>query len=160
MIVRPYWIKPRIGIIPRPRGRHWLDPEMQAIAAAGVNVVVSLLPESEAEELGLEREEEAAVRAGLRFFSFPIEDREVPDNLEQFNELLANLVELMAAGQRIGVHCRACIGRSSVLATSLLIRTGIPAATAWRRVELAREFPVPDTKEQREWVDKNIHPTG
>jgi protein-tyrosine phosphatase len=67
---------------------------------------------------------------------------------------------MMAAGQRVGIHCRACIGRASVVAVSLLIRSGLPAEKAWQKVEAARQFPVPDTKEQREWVDRSIGPAA
>jgi protein-tyrosine phosphatase len=160
MVVQPYWINTRLAIIPRPRGPELLDGEMLAIAKAAVNVVVSLLPESEASELGLAREEEAATQAGLRFLSFPIRDRGVPDDVAQFHALLANLAEMMAAGQRVGIHCRACVGRASVVAVSLLIRSGLPAEKAWQKVEAARQFPVPDTKEQREWVDRSIGPAA
>jgi uncharacterized protein (TIGR01244 family) len=159
-MIQPYWINTRLAIIPRPRGPELLDQDMLDAAKAGINVVVSLLPESEATELGLAREEEAATQAGLRFIGFPIADRGVPDNLEQFHALLANLAQMMAAGQRVGVHCRACIGRSSIVAASLLIRSGIPAERAWLKVEAARQFPVPDTREQRQWVDRNIGPAA
>jgi uncharacterized protein (TIGR01244 family) len=159
-MIQPYWINTRLAIIPRPRGPELLDQDMQDAGKAGINVIVSLLPESEAAELGLAREEEAATQAGLRFLSFPIRDREVPEDVAQFHALLANLAELMAAGQRVGIHCRACIGRSSVVAASLLIRSGIPAEKAWLKVEAARQFPVPDTREQREWVDRNIGPAA
>ena len=160
MTVQPYWITPRIAIIPRPRGRDWLPLEMEAAAAAGVNIVVSLLPEDEAEELGLAREEEAATQAGIGFFNSPIQDRGVPGDVAKFEALLESVAGLVASGKRVGMHCRACIGRSSVLAASLLIRSGVLAATAWKKIEAARQFPVPDTKEQREWVDTNIRPNA
>jgi protein-tyrosine phosphatase len=159
-MIHPYWINTRLAIIPRPRGPELLSQDMLDVGKAGINVIVSLLPEGEAAELGLAREEEAATQAGLRFFSFPIADRNVPDSPDKFHAMLANLAELMAAGQRVGVHCRACIGRSSVVAASLLIRAGLPAEKAWQKVEAARQFPVPDTREQREWVDRNVGPVA
>jgi protein-tyrosine phosphatase len=159
-MIQPFWINTRLAIVPRPRGPVLLDQEMLDMAKAAVNVVVSLLDESEAAELGLVREEEAATQAGLRFVRFPIADRGVPDDVQKFHALLANLVETMAAGQRVGIHCRACIGRSSVVAASVLIRSGLPAEKAWQKVEAARQFPVPDTREQREWVDRNVGPAA
>jgi protein-tyrosine phosphatase len=160
MSVQPYWINSRFAIIPRPRGSQMLDYEMQAVAKAGVNVVVSLLPEIEAAKLGLAREAEAAAQAGLDFVSFPIPDGELPADKEQFHVLLATVAEMLANGKRVGIHCRASIGRSSVAAASVLIRAGIPSATAWKKVEDARQFPVPDTQEQRDWVDQNISPAA
>ena len=80
----------------------------------------------------------------------------MPANLEGFNRFLDRLKSDIASRKRIGIHCRACIGRSSVAAVSLLIRNGIAPDEAWRLVEEARGFPVPDTPDQREWVDRNI----
>lgn len=160
MIAQPFWITPRLSIVPRPRGGDWLPMEMEALAKAGVGAVVSLLTDGEAVELGLSREEEAAVQAGLNFVRFPIADREVPEDLGDFNALLARLGELMAAGCRVGIHCRACIGRSSVVAASLMIRSGVSAGRAWDKIEAARGFPVPDTPQQREWVDGTIRPVA
>jgi protein-tyrosine phosphatase len=80
----------------------------------------------------------------------------VPGNNRQFQEFLTGLEEQIESGKKVGVHCRACIGRASVAAASLLIRSGVPATEAWHQVAVARGFPVPDTQEQRDWVDQNV----
>jgi protein-tyrosine phosphatase len=157
MVVEPYWINSQLAIVPGPRGGDWLDDEMSALRQAGVAVVVSMLEEPEARDLGLEREGAAAKQAGLAFVSYPIPDRGVP-KLQSFLEFLAGLEKELANGKRIGVHCRGCIGRSSVVAASLLIRSGIPVEDVWKRIEVARGCPVPDTMEQLEWVQRNIGP--
>lgn len=158
MIVEPYWITPQLAIVPRPRGGDWLDDEMLAMRQAGVDVVVSMIEPFEAQELGLAREEASATQAGMRFVSFPIQDRGTPPNIAQFNQFLTGLELALAEGKRIGVHCRGCIGRSSVVAASLLIRAGTPTAQAWDQIEAARGSPVPDTLEQLEWVAQHIGP--
>ena len=158
MVVRPYWITSALAIVPRPRGGDWLDDEMLALREAGIDVVVSMLEKSEAAEVGLEREEDAARNANLIFVNFAIPDRSVPVNAQQFEAFLNGLDQELGAGRRIGVHCRACIGRASVTTASLLIRSGVPAAEAWHQIESARGFPVPDTREQREWVDRYMRP--
>jgi protein-tyrosine phosphatase len=157
MIVEPYWINHELAIVPRPRGGDWLDDEMQALYKSGVHIVVSMLEEPEAKELGLDREGAAAADAGLGFISFPIPDRGVP-KLRQFDEFLVRLETELASGKRIGVHCRGCIGRASVVAASLLIRSGLSAEKAWNQIEVARGTPVPDTLEQLEWVGRNMRP--
>jgi protein-tyrosine phosphatase len=91
----------------------------------------------------------------MAFINFPIQDRGVPD-LQKFDQFLANLEKQLADSKRIGVHCRGCIGRASVVAASLLIRSGISAADASSQVEIARDAPVPDTLEQLEWVNRHI----
>jgi protein-tyrosine phosphatase len=158
MVVQPYWINQQLAIVPRPRGGDWLDDEMLAMRAAGVEIVVSMLEESEASELGLADEEGAAGRAGMQFINFAITDRSVPSNIVRFETFLFGLAQQIERGKRVGIHCRACIGRSSVAAASLLIRTGTPVELAWQQIENARGCPVPDTQEQRQWVDRNMKP--
>jgi protein-tyrosine phosphatase len=156
MIAHPYWITPQLAIIPRPRGEDWLDDEMKALRDAGIDVIVSMLEPYEAEQLGLDQEEQAAKRAGISLISFPIPDRNVPQDRQKFEAFLSGLEERISAGRRVGVHCRGCIGRSGVVTASLLIRSGIPAKDAWAQIAIARGYPVPDTAEQEAWVNHNI----
>jgi protein-tyrosine phosphatase len=158
MVIEPYWINHQLAIVPRPQGRHSLDDEMRALREAGVDVVVSMLQESEAVAVGLGSEGAAAARAGVEFIQFAIADRGVATDIPQFAEFLADLEGRLAQGKRIGIHCYGCIGRSPVVAASLLIRSGIPANEAWNQIENARGSPVPDTREQLEWVAHNIRP--
>jgi protein-tyrosine phosphatase len=157
-VASPYWINDQLAIVPRPRGGDWLDDEMSALRTAGIDAVVSMLEESEAAELGLDAEGGAARSAQIEFVSFPIPDRGVPMDTRRFREFLAGLERQILAGKRVGVHCRACIGRSSVVVGSLLMRSGMPPAEVWQAISDARGFPVPDTQEQREWVERHIGP--
>jgi protein-tyrosine phosphatase len=152
MVAQPFWITERIAIVPRPLGGDRLDEEMTELHEAGIDVLVSMLEESEAEELGLAEEAASAFKAGVLFLNFPIPDHEVPEDTKAFGEFLAALQPLIADGKKIGIHCRGCVGRSSVLAASLLVRSGIPVQEVWQRIEAARGMPVPDTAEQRRWV--------
>ncbi len=52
------------------------------------------------------------------------------------------------------LHCRMGIGRSALVAASLLVVLGMPATATWARIEQARGCPVPDTPEQRAWVEQ------
>jgi len=158
MVVEPYWITAQLAIVPRPRGGKSLDEEMLALREAGVDIAVSVLQRLEAEVVGLGAEEESAIRSGLEFVSFPIPDRGVPANIDEFDEFLADLEARLAQGKRIGIHCFGCIGRSPLVAASLLIRSGIPVAEAWNRIETARGSPVPDTVVQVEWVARHMRP--
>jgi len=158
MIAQPFWINSHLAIVPRPRGGDWLDDEMKALREAGIDIVASMLESPEAIEVGLEDEAQAAGRAGIVFVRFAIPDRSVPAEVQQFAQFLCGLEQHISDGKSVGIHCRACIGRASVVAASILIRSGIPAEGAWNKVEHARGFPVPDTAEQREWVNRNIKP--
>jgi protein-tyrosine phosphatase len=158
MVVRPYWVTKQLAIVPRPRGGEWLDDEMKALRKAGIDIVVSMLERPEAAELGLDQEGPAAERIGMQFINFAITDRSVPSSVQRFESFLSAMELQLEEGKRIGIHCRACIGRASVATGSLLIRSGIEAQTAWKKIEAARGCPVPDTQEQREWVDRNMRP--
>jgi hypothetical protein len=160
MIVRPYWITSQLAIVPRPRGGDWLDDEMLALKEAGIDVVVSMLQEDEARELGLDREASSAQEKDLKFINFPVPDRGVPLKSSSFIKFLENLEDLLVGGKRIGIHCRACIGRASITSASVLIRSGIPSESAWLQISVARGCSVPDTVEQRDWVDSHVRPNS
>ncbi|HUE01482.1 MAG TPA: hypothetical protein VMR62_18060 [Bryobacteraceae bacterium] len=73
---------------------------------ADLDVLVSLLEEEEAAELGLAHEEEAAESNHVRFVSFPIPDRGVPASTERTVELLKDIVGALDNAKNAAVHCR------------------------------------------------------
>jgi|HubBroStandDraft_6_1064221.scaffolds.fasta_scaffold1002520_2 protein-tyrosine phosphatase len=158
MIAQPYWITDRLAIVLRPWGDNFLDDEMLALRTAGIDVVVSMLQKDEARDLGLAEEEVSARRAGLLFTNFAIQDRSVPQDKQSFQEFLTTLEDHLARGKRIAIHCRGSIGRAPLTTASLLIRSGIPPETAWQQIAASRDCDVPDTEEQREWVDRHMRP--
>jgi protein-tyrosine phosphatase len=151
-----YWIKNqfnlRLAIVPRPRGGDWIWDELQSCRRAGIDIVVSLLTGTEAGELGLKHEREACESAGITFVSLPIPDRGVPASRQSFKKLIEHLKKELLAGKSVGIHCRQCIGRSSLLAAALLCSFGSSADVAFAQIARYRGRAVPDTEEQREWV--------
>lgn len=151
-----YWIegpwRGRLAIMPRPRGGDWLEDEIQSWRRSGVNVVVSLLTREEQAELNL-FDEEALCRAnGIEFVSFSIVDRGVPSSAEAFSEQVIKLVEQLANGQNIAIHCRQGVGRAALVAICLLSVSGMEPAAAIERVGAARGCSAPETPEQRRWI--------
>ena len=142
-----------MAIIPRPRGHDWLPDDIAFLRRAGVDLVVSALTAVETEELGLLEESRCCRSSGLEFVSFPIEDRSVPASLSEFNDLLDSVMESLRKGKAVAVHCRAGIGRSSIIAAAALIRNGLSADAAFGAIEESRGCPVPDTPEQRQWME-------
>ncbi|MGW2659301.1 protein-tyrosine phosphatase family protein [Streptomyces sp. NPDC001478] len=140
----------RLSTMARPRGGDWLEPEMAALKDVGVDVLVCALTEPEREELGLTDEPRSATAAGLRFVALPVPDLAVPDRATVLPALRA-LVRQWHEGAHIVVHCRAGIGRSSLLAAAILVLDGVDPDTAWSRIAEARGLRVPDTWEQRDW---------
>jgi protein-tyrosine phosphatase len=136
----------------RPRGGDWLAGELAAVRSLGVDTLVCLLTNGELAELDLQAEAHLAVDAGLHFMSFPIPDYAVPPLELATAQLIAQLAQLVRAGQTAAIHCRQGIGRSSLIAASVLTQLGVEPPAAWAAITAARGRPVPDTEEQRQWV--------
>jgi protein-tyrosine phosphatase len=144
----------RLAIVPRPRGEDWLADEVLAWRDEGFDVVVSLLTTEEMRELGLTDEANLSRSHGLQFYGFQIPDLGVPSSMAVAQEFLERLISELAAGKKIAVHCRQGIGRSGLVAASLLSLSGIDPETAFQRVSAARGMPVPETPEQKSWVTR------
>ena len=142
----------RLAIVPRPRGGDWLEDETRAWRDAGFDTVVSLLTPEEQRELDLRGEPTHCRAQSIEFRTFPIADRSVPQSRESFLREVEALHARLLAGKNVAIHCRQGIGRSAMLAAALLIASGIPPDDAFHRIETARGRPVPDTREQREWI--------
>jgi protein-tyrosine phosphatase len=108
------------------------------LSQEGIDVLVSMLTDEEANELGLEREAAECRAAGISFTNAPIPDRSVPSDRNVFLLSVEWLTELVRDGRYLGVHCRASIGRSSILAASLLVRLGWDANKAFDAIESSR----------------------
>ncbi len=146
----------QLAIVPRPRGGDWLEDELRAFKEEGFDLVVSLLTEDESQELGLARESDLSRKHELKFLGFPIPDLGTPDSAAA-QEFLGRLHRALSAAERIAVHCRQGIGRSGLVASSLLVMSGIDPATAFRKVSAARGLSVPETPAQRDWVIELSH---
>lgn len=150
------WIKSNppveLAIVLRPRGDDWLRDEMLRIKRGGVQTLVSLLEPHEAEFLGLAAEGRFAEQAGLRFLNFQIPDTKVPHDVAHFRSFISGLVERLRQGETAGVHCRGCIGRSTITAACVLIHMGIKPLDALAAVQAARGCSVPDNSEQLNWI--------
>lgn len=72
---------------------------------------------------------------------------------EEIHELSLEEVEgRLRSGGHVYIHCRAGIGRSGLVTACLLYRLGFHAV--WETLERARGVAVPDTDEQKDWVER------
>jgi hypothetical protein len=148
-----FWIgNTSLAIVLRPRGDNWLENDLERLQMAGIQTIVSTVGPWAARELGLVDEGPTVERLGMHFISFPLQDGSVPSNREGFTEFVLRLGRRILAGERIGVHCRACTGCSIIVAASTLIKLGWLAERALDEIEIARGCSVPDTEEQRDWI--------
>ena len=142
----------RLSLMARPRGGEWLIDEIEALHAAGVDVLVSLLTPEEIIELDLSEEGPLCQAQGIRYLSFPIQDRRVPPVRADALAFLEWLSALLLEGRHIAIHCRMGIGRAALMAAGLLVLTGDTPLHAFETLSAARGLPVPETDEQRAWV--------
>jgi protein-tyrosine phosphatase len=140
--------------MPRPRGGDWLEDEIRSLRDLGVDVVVSLLENHETRELNLECEGACCADSGISFLSFPIRDRSVPPSIPETRKLAQAIFGLLGDGKNVVVHCRGGIGRSSVIAACVMMLSGIAADQALLKIQDARGCLIPDTSEQRQWVNE------
>jgi protein-tyrosine phosphatase len=153
-----YWISEpssgRLAIMPSPPGASFLADHISGLRREGVEILVSLLPVREAALLDLLEEEEICDKNGITYLSFPIEDRTVPDSRDATAGFIEKLASALEEGKSIAIHCRAGIGRSSLIAASVLVRNGMSSAEAFDRIRMARQCDVPDKPSQRTWVSE------
>lgn len=154
-----YWIQENFGLPgllavgPRPRAGDWLVDEVNEYKAAGVDHVVSLLTPFENIELGLDGEAEVIEGAGLSFVQCPVEDRSIPGSQVAFRGVADDVHQLLVHGKNVFIHCRQGIGRSSLLAAAVIVLAGQSPHRAFEVIERWRGRPVPDTDEQRSWLE-------
>jgi protein-tyrosine phosphatase len=153
-----FWIpgpwRGHLAIVARPRGGDWLDDEASAWRQAGIDFVLSLLEDDEAAQLGLGDERQAAERQGIGFISFPIPDRGIPASKKAAMSAIGRVSTLLDAGKNVALHCRQSVGRAGLVATAVLVNSGVKAGEAMQIVSSARGVSVPETREQRAWLEQ------
>ena len=138
--------------MPRPRAGDWLDDEITNWGAEGINVIVSLLEKDEISELGLGKEPKLCQAHNIEFISFPITDRGVPASVKETEQVVRRVSAAIVDGKAVAIHCRAGIGRSSLIAACVLVLNGYDPDFAFAAIGKVRGVEVPDTGIQRQWV--------
>jgi protein-tyrosine phosphatase len=157
MAMALYWLdgpwRGKLALAARPRGGDWLGDEVAGWKRARVDAVLSLLTRDEEQELDLSGEAQEVASQGLEFSSFPIPDRQVPKSEANLAGTLEKLTDALSSGKNIVVHCRQGLGRTGLVAACLLVKSGMSPGAAVETVSAARGVSVPETVEQREWID-------
>ena len=143
----------KLALAARPRGGDWLADEMAGWRQAGIGTVLSLLTDEEEETLDLQKEAAEVQAHGMRFRSFPIEDRQVPRSPSELAKVVEGVESDLRAGEKVVIHCRQGVGRSGLVGACLMIAAGIDASMAIDRLSAGRGVPIPETAEQRQWID-------
>lgn len=152
-----YWIDGawpgKLALAARPRGGDWLEGEISAWKRNGVDVVLSLLTTEEERDLDLANEASTVRSQGMEFLSLPIPDRQVPYSETEVAAILDALSSSLTSSKNVVIHCRQGVGRSGLVAACLLATEGLSTKLAVERIGSARGIPIPETREQRDWID-------
>jgi protein-tyrosine phosphatase len=152
-----YWLDGpwagKLAVAPRPRGGDWLNDDLASWKQGDVNAVLSLLTPDEEKDLDLRNEADEVRKQGMDFTSFPITDRQIPRSEAKWAEVLESVTRALSSGKNVLVHCRQGIGRSGLVAACLLVKRGMSPGAAIESVSVARGLSIPETAEQRDWID-------
>ncbi|MFX1706796.1 protein-tyrosine phosphatase family protein [Chitinophaga sp. CC14] len=162
MQTKIYWLEQfsngaRLGIMARPRGNDWLESEIVYLKRQQVKVLVSLLEAHEIRELELKKEESYCVQHEITYVNFPVRDRGIPDSSLKTNSFITTLAAEIDAGHSVCIHCRMGIGRSSIIAGSILLLKGHSFKGLLEKIGAVRGLKVPDTIEQEQWLLKRVN---
>jgi protein-tyrosine phosphatase len=136
----------------RPRGGDWLNDELQLWRQSGIDTIVSLLTPPEEQDLDLVEERRLALANDMGFMSFPSADRQVPNSASELSAILDHIDRDLHAGRNVLLHCRQGIGRTGLVAASLLARHGIDPESAITQLSKSRSLQIPETPTQRHWI--------
>ncbi len=150
-----YWIQGieprRLAFGPRPRAGDWLADEVSGWAQLGIRHVVSLLEAHEVRDLDIGEERIFCEERGIQFHVFPIPDRGVPSSFIEAEAFFTKIASFVEAEDAVYVHCRAGIGRSSLVAAGVLVHLGVSDELIYPMLSTARRLQVPDTQAQIDW---------
>ncbi|HTR26675.1 MAG TPA: dual specificity protein phosphatase family protein [Terriglobales bacterium] len=158
MATKLYWTegpwRGKLALSARPRGGDWLEDEIAAWRSEDVNTVLSLLTAQEQRDLDLQDEAKEVKLKGMRFLSLPIPDREVPRAESDVRAAVEKLDADLSSGKNVVIHCRQGIGRTGLVGACLLVGKGMSPGAAIDSLSASRGLPVPETPEQRRWIDQ------
>lgn len=122
------WLVPgRLGGAQQPGIVQSIEVDLQALRRCGVTVLITLT-EKDLPQLPLQQH-------GLRNLHLPVHDQE-PPTVAQIQMLLARMSAMLRAGEVLAVHCLAGLGRTGTVLAAWLVREGLTAQEALRRVRL------------------------
>jgi protein tyrosine phosphatase (PTP) superfamily phosphohydrolase (DUF442 family) len=152
-----YWLDEtwpgRLAVSARPRGGDWLKDDTAGWKRAGIQAVRALRTPDEQRDLDLRDEADTVRTQGMEFNSLPIPDLQAPKSEATVAEVLEKITRTLSSGKNVLVHCRQGIGRSGLVAACLLVKKGMSPGAAVDSVSAARGLSIPETREQRDWID-------
>jgi protein-tyrosine phosphatase len=131
---------------------HDLGRDVEALRAAGVTLVVSLLEGHEYADLDVLDLGRLVARAGILRIQVPVPDGGLPPDETLFAGAVHHAASAMRHRGHVVVHCRAGLGRSGLFAGCVLRALGVSGQTALTLLRAARGVRCPETQEQRDAI--------
>jgi ADP-ribosyl-[dinitrogen reductase] hydrolase len=152
-----YWVIPgRLLAGEYPGGRTDIDTDtrIERLLQAGIDAFLDLTKPAELPPY------HTRLPFSVEYDRKPIRDHGVPDHPAQMTEIVELLLDALARGRKVYVHCRAGIGRTGMAMACLLIERGLTSHAAldelnrlWQQSARSSLWPtVPETTEQAEFV--------
>ena len=141
-----------ITMMPKPPGGQSLSHFIGYLKHKDINTLVSLLHYEENNTYKLNSEGSECELQGIEFINFQIQDHDVPQFFVPFNHLIDKLVGDIYKGKNIAIHCYAGIGRTGLMASSILIKLGMHVDPAVIALSQTRTLKIPETIEQISWL--------
>ncbi|MGU3465572.1 ADP-ribosylglycohydrolase family protein [Methylobacterium sp. C33D] len=131
-----------------------LAADLDAVAAWGAAAVVTLMQADELDRYRIPAIGEEVRARFMEWHHLPIRDVDVPDAAFEagWPGHSARLRALVAAGNRVLVHCRGGLGRAGMVAARLLVEMGADPEAAIAAVRRARDPHAVETRAQEAWV--------
>ncbi len=144
------------------RGRIWsrdLSLDLDAIVSAGVSTLITFLDQQELNRLGAAKLPTLVRSRPFNWVQLPIPDFGVPTDviLLEWCNLLGPMLNQLRNNEQILLHCAAGLGRSGMMAATLLKACGITSDDAIRLIRQNRSGTV-ETVEQEKFIHKFQYP--
>jgi len=141
-----------ISMMPKPPGGSQLAEYINYLKSKNIDVLVSLLQYQEVVNHSLLNEGVECEDLSIEFINFHIQDHNTPQFFVPFNQLIEQLVSRIELDKNLAIHCYAGIGRTGLVAASILIKMGMQVDEALIKLSQIRGLRVPETIQQISWL--------
>lgn len=139
-----------ISISPGKKDNKWnrdLEHDLNNIVNGEINIIVCLLEWAEMRMLNITDYPIRAQEMGITFYHLPIKDRGVPQ-LKELTTLIPIIIQHLAAGKNVLIHCRAGLGRAGLMCACCLTHFGYGGNDAIEVVRNQRPKAIQTTKQE------------